>query len=365
MTIKEIIYWIEDVPNVSCHVIGDGKISIANDLNGFNPIIITEELENYEKISSPTGDIAILLDFVGPKRLIITRDDFVFSTKQSGMIQVKGFPPMVAISEMLSAIERFESATEQGNIDALQGEFYLNYYSLESAKQFNFNVDRLISKLYYLVKDMFFFNREELSLFNGVYLGNRGLVLPKLKIESCYGIQDFINQWKELYAYDNTELYSLIMNDELSKQDLLDLYVWKNGMKLSTAKLKSFNTKLLPKLDLINKLRIQKELDMKLFNEEFASVSAVWKIFLLHIIKPNYYPIYDQHIHRAYNFINGKDFSGISSDMYDKKKLTFYFKEYLPFVRRMNIANLKEMDEAFFAFGQFLNIGNQNILVHE
>ncbi len=89
------------------------------------------------------------------------------------------------------------------------------------------------------------------------------------------------------------------------------------------------------------------------------------KIFLLHIIKPNYYPIYDQHIHRAYSFINGKDFRGISSDMYDKKKLTFYFNEYLPFVRRMNIQDLKEMDEAFFAFGQFLNIGNQKTLVHE
>jgi hypothetical protein len=365
MTIKEIVYWIEDVPNVSCTVTGEGKITITNNLQGYEPTINSSELENYEKISSPTGDIAIQLDFIGSKRLIITRDDFVFSTKQSEMIQIDDFPQMIAISEMLTALTRFESASEQGNLDVLQGQFYLNYYTLESARQFNFDIDRQISKLYDIAKDMFFFNREELPLFNDIYLGNRGLLLPKLKIESSYGIQDFINHWKQLYAYDNPELYNSINNDKLSKQDLLDLYVWKNGMKLSNAKLKSFNTKLLPKLELINKMRQHKEIDLKLFNVEFESVSAVWKVFLLHIIKPNYYPIYDQHIHRAYNFINGNDFSGISSTMYDKKKLTFYFNEYLPFVRRMNVANLKEMDEAFFAFGQFLNIGNQNILVHE
>tara|TARA_B100001287_G_scaffold235392_1_gene207516 strand:+ start:117 stop:482 length:366 start_codon:yes stop_codon:yes gene_type:complete len=112
MTIKEIIYWIEDVPNVSCEVIGEGKISIANDLHVFKPIINTDELEHYEKISSPSGDTAIQLDLIGPKRLIITRDDFVFSTKQSGMIQIDDFPPMVAISEMLSALTGFESAVK-------------------------------------------------------------------------------------------------------------------------------------------------------------------------------------------------------------------------------------------------------------
>ena len=97
MTIKEIVYWIEDVPNVSCTVTGEGKITITNNLQGYEPTINSSELENYEKISSPTGDIAIQLDFIGSKRLIITRDDFVFSTKQSEMIQIEDFPQMIAI----------------------------------------------------------------------------------------------------------------------------------------------------------------------------------------------------------------------------------------------------------------------------
>jgi DNA primase catalytic subunit len=50
--------------------------------------------------------------------------------------------------------------------------------------------------------------------------------------------------------------------------------------------------------------------------------------------------------------------------MNESVKLKFYFKEYYPFVKESNIKDLKKMDEAFFAFGQFINIGNQKMLVN-
>lgn len=89
----------------------------------------------------------------------------------------------------------------------------------------------------------------------------------------------------------------------------------------------------------------------------------MWKIFLLHIIKPQEYPIYDQHIHRTFLFIHDKDFSNLSNtSINNKAKELFYFEEYLPFIQSHNIKDLKKLDEAFFAFGQFLNTRNYKTL---
>jgi hypothetical protein len=150
----------------------------------------------------------------------------------------------------------------------------------------------------------------------------------------------------------------------LSEKDIITLYEWKNGMdNLSGKKQKSLEGKIICKIDLINKLRRSEKFDLEAFLNEFKSVSDVWKIFLLHIIKPTIYPMYDQHIHRAYLYLNDMDFSGISSTVSETKKLDFYIKDYLPFINRLEVRNLKEMDEALFAFGQFLNNNNHKELL--
>ena len=177
-------------------------------------------------------------------------------------------------------------------------------------------------------------------------------------------LQEFISFWSRLYAYDNAALYDKIHYKVLSEKDIKDLYQWKNGMKLSQAKEKSLNIKILKKLNIINSLRATTEFDLDYFLKEFKEVSVVWKVFLLHIISPTMYPIYDQHIHRAYRFMNNEASDGIKASMNESVKLKFYFEEYYPFVKESKIKDLKKMDEAFFAFGQFINIGNQKILVN-
>jgi hypothetical protein len=49
----------------------------------------------------------------------------------------------------------------------------------------------------------------------------------------------------------------------------------------------------------------------------------------------------------------------------NKTKLDFYYKTYLPYVQNLGISDLKAMDEAFFAFGQFLNTRNQKYLLEK
>ena len=189
------------------------------------------------------------------------------------------------------------------------------------------------------------------------------LIFPILTNIQSGNLQEFISFWSRLYAYDNAALYDKIHYKVLSEKDIKDLYQWKNGMKLSQAKEKSLNTKIIKKLNIINSLRATIEFDLDYFLKEFKEVSVVWKVFLLHIISPSMYPIYDQHIHRAYRFMNNEASDGIKASMNEATKLKFYFEEYYPFVKQSKIKDLKKMDEAFFAFGQFINIGNQKILV--
>ena len=188
------------------------------------------------------------------------------------------------------------------------------------------------------------------------------LIFPILTNRQSGSLQEFISFWSKLYVYDNAVLYERIHNTTLSENDLKDLYKWKNGMKLSQAKEKSLNTKIISRLETVNNLRAASNFDLEYFLKEFKQVSVVWKVFLLHILKPNRFPIYDQHVHRAYRFINNQSSNGIKASMNESVKLKFYFEEYYPFVRQSKITDLKKMDEAFFAFGQFINIGNQKML---
>ena len=189
------------------------------------------------------------------------------------------------------------------------------------------------------------------------------LTFPVLTKTQSGSLEEFISFWSKLYAYDNAALYNKIYHKVLSEKDIKDLYQWKNGMKLSQAKENSLDTKIIKKINIINSLRAEAKIDLDYFLKEFKEVSVVWKVFLLHIISQSMYPIYDQHIHRAYRFMHNEESDGISASMNEADKLKFYFEEYFPFVKESKIKDLKKMDEAFFAFGQFINLGNQKMLV--
>ena len=177
-----------------------------------------------------------------------------------------------------------------------------------------------------------------------------------LKIENT-DLEEFISYWSKLYDYPLESLYNeRIFKQKFEEEDLHQLFIWKNGMKLSAGKQKSFEDKILSKLEIINELKSKEIIELEEFQRHFNNLSAVWKIFLLHVIRPNKFPIYDQHINRAFNYIHGLDFQNISANsMTNKSKEEFYFNTYLGFIESLNDINLKALDEAFFAFGQFIN----------
>lgn len=180
--------------------------------------------------------------------------------------------------------------------------------------------------------------------------------LPTLKLIEQKDIAEFIRFWSNLYSYPGDKIYgNTIIKTRFDNDDIIKLYTWKNVTKLSGGKQKSLNNKIISKLTTINSLKLDKNFKLDDFLEEFKDVSFVWKIFLLHIIRPKEYPIYDQHIHRTYNYIHGLEYKNITNKISDKNKEQFYFETYLKFIKSINGHNLKVIDEAFFSFGQFIN----------
>ncbi|WP_333810076.1 hypothetical protein [Flavobacterium sp.] len=181
--------------------------------------------------------------------------------------------------------------------------------------------------------------------------------LLHFEITESDDINTFITFWSQLYSYSNEAIYKKNISQKVfDAESVQELFKWKNGMRLSDLKQISLNIKIIDKLEVINYLKSKDEFELDLFKYEFKSLSAVWKIFLLHIIQPQKFPIYDQHIHRTFLFIHKKEFSNLSNNsIKNKQKEAFYFNEYLPFIDENEIKDLKKLDEAFFAFGQFLN----------
>lgn len=171
-------------------------------------------------------------------------------------------------------------------------------------------------------------------------------------------LDSFIDTWSKGYNYPNMKLYSdSIFKRELSYSDLKNLFVWKNGMPLSSKKEKSFEEKISKKLSLINQLK--SNWNEEIFYQEFDNLSAVWKIFLLHIITPEQYPIFDQHVFRAFKYIT-EHVKDAELPLYEVAKLKIYYKNYLPFYlnckeRMGEVYTSKDLDDALWLFGKFLN----------
>jgi len=169
-------------------------------------------------------------------------------------------------------------------------------------------------------------------------------------------IEDFVTFWRKAYDDSDEKYKNHINKHPKSEKDIIALYEWKNGGRLSERKRKSLQTKILRKLGIINNLSQDLELD-KFFNE-FRDVSAIWKLFLLHVIQPESYPMLDQYVMRAYYFLTEGSINK-NLTVKEKDKLEFYKRYYLSFFNGLadqvkSKHSRKHVDEALWAFGKFL-----------
>ena len=165
--------------------------------------------------------------------------------------------------------------------------------------------------------------------------------------------QEFVEQWRALYDYGHEHLYAdAIGKPQFSVSDVEGLFLWKNGQPLSAKKAKTVRS-ITDRIQVVNQLK--SSLDMDTFQEQFDAISAIWKIFLLHIIAPRTFPIFDQHVYRAYCFLQTGSIQEIPPANPTKEKV--YFQQYVPFFNALQPVcetSRKQVDEALWAFGRFL-----------
>jgi len=171
---------------------------------------------------------------------------------------------------------------------------------------------------------------------------------------------DFVDTWSKMYKYSSLE-YKYKDNIDRVFEDweyFLELFRWKNGRgdKISKGKMKPiegfYHNK---KIEILRNLK--NNFDWDIFEKEFEPTksSTIWKIFLLHLINPEEFPIYDQHVFRFYKFVTtGKieEIPNNNKEKYDSYK-NGYKAWFNPLQKEYHLKS-KKMDESFITYGQVL-----------
>jgi hypothetical protein len=102
-------------------------------------------------------------------------------------------------------------------------------------------------------------------------------------------------------------------------------------------------------------LNTPEDADYFLTNEDkLKNKGMIWKIFTLHIMYPNRFPIFDQNVYRSMHYLQTGTIKEIPSKNTDKQAA--YINEYMPFFKEQGDYKGKELDKALFTFGQFLKL---------
>lgn len=188
----------------------------------------------------------------------------------------------------------------------------------------------------------------------------------EIRIEGFTNPKEFVEKWSSLYTYGNEEKYHQNIDSVLeSKHSFLELFKWKNGTGNTISKSKSVTVEgFWSRKDLLIELRNNFSWD--LFESEFKPIKThnIWKLFLLHLVKPDYFPIYDQHVYRFYHFHKTGKIEEIPTN--HKERYLGYKDDYLYWfnsIKKSYDLNAKKMDESFFSYGQCLkNIKHLNLI---
>lgn len=180
-----------------------------------------------------------------------------------------------------------------------------------------------------------------------------------ITIQGLQNPKIFIPLWEQQYQYGNKTIKDFyknnIKNPFENKETLIQLFQWKNGItNISESKMKMVNL-FLEKIETLESL--QEEFSWETFETEFQPQKngAIWKIFLLHLVDPKRFPIFDQHVYRSYYFFINGEIKEIPKS--NKKKWDSYKNDYLNWFQNIlkeNQLSPRALDKAFFAYGKVL-----------
>lgn len=183
----------------------------------------------------------------------------------------------------------------------------------------------------------------------------------QITIEGLKDPKKFVREWSAIYDYKDEHKYTNNIKTGLDNDiALMKLFEWKNGTgdKIHDGKMKRVN-------DFKSKREELKQLKKNFSLEKFEELiepnkgSVIWKIFLLHIVKPERYPIYDQHVYRSFRFFTKGAIE--ERPKKDKDYYETYKNEYVDWFNALKEKyglNPREMDKSFFMYGRTLKLLN-------
>ena len=143
----------------------------------------------------------------------------------------------------------------------------------------------------------------------------------------------FVEFWARRYKDRNERIYQEYIKRPLTPKSVRELFAWKampiNSKSIKTGK-HPFVETVITSLDRFHGLPLNTPEEANNFlTNELKGKGMIWKIFTLHIMYPDRYPIFDQNVYRAMRYLQTGAIEEIPGK--DNDKQTRYINEYLPF----------------------------------
>lgn len=223
-------------------------------------------------------------------------------------------------------------------------------------------------------------------------------ILDKNKFGDCNlsNAKEFVEFWRYYYPLDRTTIFKekelISYKDELNlKNDLTDKNIkrllrwkdphWLTEKILSGPKKDEDNPKVmkvLKELKSLNEFRYG-QIHEDVFLEKIKNIypdGFIWRIFLLHICRPHEYPIADRYVFNAFSSLTEPKNRKTPKEWNVFKEYYFAYKEFFFTIAKSAgivtqepkgyennifdiITRLKQVDNALFAYGQFLETYNK------
>jgi hypothetical protein len=164
--------------------------------------------------------------------------------------------------------------------------------------------------------------------------------------------EDFVAFWERQYFYPLERLYLDNIGPPLTAERAHQLFMWKNGYRLTAGKRRAVEEHFISRAGELNSL--SPDTDAEEFLKRFAAGDAIWRIFWLHCWQPDRFPIYDQHVHRAMVFIEEQRLEEIPRA--GPAKVQHYLGRYLRFRERFRGLNQRSVDKALWSYGKFVKV---------
>lgn len=185
------------------------------------------------------------------------------------------------------------------------------------------------------------------------------------KLYSRCSAREFVDFWQQFYQSkipDEVYQVNLNMGGELSKENISLLWKWKNE-RYGSALIRPTEAILKD----INSFRRLEHIDEPSEREFWQKVGAitpgiVWQVFLFHMARPQDYPIFDQHVVRAffalttgYLYCNPKQVR-VPCRTYERFSSAYggYRSFFFDVMKEAGYPEPKKVDRALWAFGRHL-----------